>query len=323
MPLSNDARFTRTPFDPSLLRTGHDLRRLAIEPGRSGWHRVRRGIWVPLGTWGALTIDQRYEALVHATVLSCAGDEPVTLAAHSAAVLWGMPSIEPWPGHAILLDPEGRSGSSEHIRLMRAPAVEPRSVQGLQVTPPARTVIDLARRGTLDTTLAAADYALRAQLCTRADLVAEVALIPSGAHGRSTAALAAELADGRSGSAGESLSRLQMFRANLPRPELQREYVDDAGLIGQVDFDLDQLIGEFDGFIKYRVPVDATAQEASRIVWREKKREDRLRRIKQVARWDWTIARGHGALARHLMSFGVKPEPRSTWIDLAPRRRAS
>jgi hypothetical protein len=37
-------------------------------------------------------------------------------------------------------------------------------------------------------------------------------------------------------SPGESLSRVQMFRLNLPRPELQHEVRDDEGLAGVVDF---------------------------------------------------------------------------------------
>lgn len=307
------------PFDPSLLRTGRDLRRLAIDPQRAGWHRIRRGVWLPQAAWSSLRWDQRYQALVHATVLSCREPDEVILAAHSAAVMWGLPSIERWPDHVTLLDPEGRSGSSEHIRMMHALPAETHEVNGLRITSPARTVMDLARRGTVETALAAADHALRLQLCSRAELADEAGLITAGARGRTTARLVVDLADGLSGSAGESLSRLQMFRANFPRPVLQREYRDAAGLIGYVDFDLEHLIGEFDGRLKYNVPAGASPHEASQIVWREKKREDRLRRFKEVARWDWRIARTNGGLARHLMGHGLKPLPKSTWIDLKPR----
>jgi hypothetical protein len=38
------------------------------------------------------------------------------------------------------------------------------------------------------------------------------------------------------------------------------------------------VVGEFDGKMKYRVPAGASAEEAAEGVWREKKREDRLRR---------------------------------------------
>ena len=307
------------PFDPSLLRTGKDLRRLAIDPARAGWRRVRRGIWIPEEAWATLDRDHRYQALVHATVLSCQEPGAAVLAAHSAAVVWGLPSIEPWPDHVTLLDPDGTSGSSAHIRMMHAAPAQIHEVSGLRLTSPARTVVDLARRGTLETALAAADHALRVKLCSRSELADEAGLVTRGARGRGVARLVVDLADGLSGSAGESLSRLQMFRANFPRPVLQREYRDEAGLIGYVDFDLGHLIGEFDGRLKYRVPAGASPHEASQILWREKKREDRLRRFKEVARWDWSIARTTGALARHLISHGLKPLPRSTWIDLGPR----
>lgn len=312
-----------TTFDPSRLRVASDLRRLAIDPAASGWHRVRRGVWLPPGVWETLDADQRYEATVHATVLTCREPEEVVLAAHSAAVVLGMPSIEPWPGRVCLLDPEGRSGSSRHIRMLHGPPAETVVKNGVQVTPAPRTVIDLARYGTLDTALAAADFALRTRLCDREELEHEALLIPPGGRGRSIARLTVDLADGLSGSPGESLSRLQMFRANFPRPVLQQEYRDEAGLIGYVDFDLERLIGEFDGKTKYRIPDGVSPKEASRIVWQEKRREDRLRNFKRVARWDWATARRPDALARYLMSCGLKPEPKSTWIDLAARRPAS
>ncbi|HHU11061.1 MAG TPA: hypothetical protein GXZ60_13770 [Intrasporangiaceae bacterium] len=313
-------------FDRTLLRAGSDLRQLGIDPAGKGWHRVRRGIWLPPGTWGTLDYDRRFQAFVHATVLSC--DEPteVILAAHSAAALLGMPSIGPWPKHVRLLDPEGVAGSSRHIRMFHGEPAQPIRVDGVLLTPPDRTIVDLARVGTLDTALAAADYALRTGMCTREQIAAEAALIPAGARNRGVAHLVAELADGRSESAGESLSRLQMFRANFVRPELQTEFYDSDGFIGRTDFDFEeaQLVGEFDGQLKYKVPPDASPQEAGEIVWREKQREDRLRRQRRIARWVWQTARDTAALARLLIEHGLKPQPRSTWIDLGhQRRRAS
>lgn len=316
----------QAPFDPSALRLGKDLRRQGIDPTASDWHRIRRGVWLPTTGWASLGIDDRYRALVFATLLACTKPLKGVVAAHSAAALWGMPSIEPWPKHTYLLDSDGRSGSSEHIRMIHGPACNAMTRQGVPVTPPARTVIDLARYATLDTALAAADYCLRTQLCSRESLAAEVASVPRGARGRSKAGLVVDLTDGRSDSAGESLSRLQMFRGNFPRPTLQREFRDAQGLIGYTDFDWGGLIGEFDGKVKYRVPDDATAKEASDIVWREKQREDRLRRQKKdVARWVWATARSTEELAKLLIYHGLKPEPQSTWIDLGrstppPRR---
>ncbi len=157
-----------------------------------------------------------------------------------------------------------------------APA-QPSVLNGVRVTGVARTVVDLARTGSLESAVAAADHALRHGLCSAADLRAEADAVPARVRGRPVAALVAELADGDSMSVGESLSRVQMFRLGLPRPRLQVEHVDGLGSIGFVDFDWDGVVGEFDGKVKYRVPPDADPQEAAEILWREKKREDRLR----------------------------------------------
>ena len=285
---------------------------------------MRRGVWVPAAVWESLTPDQQHQAFVHATVLECRDREGIVLAAHSAAAIWGLPRIEPWPRQVSVLDPTGAMGGSRYVRPRTAAPVEPVTIRGVQVTPVARTVVDLACTGTLDTALAAADQALRLGLCIRAEIETEVAQLPAGARGRVAARLMVDLADGDSGSAGESLSRLQMFRANLPRPTLQEKFVDDAGLIGVTDFGWEGLIGEFDGKLKYRVPEEATAREAGEIVWREKKREDRLRRHRPVARWTWATALTTATLARHLIGHGLRPEPRSTWVDLgAPSRRIS
>lgn len=116
-------------------------------------------------------------------------------------------------------------------------------------------------------------------------------------------------------SAGESLSRVQMFRLGLPRPRLQVKHEDDLGLIGHVDFDWDGVVGEFDGKMKYRVPPDADPSEAAEIVWREKKREDRLRIGSQVARWTWEIALHRDRLGAVLAAKGVRPDPRVSWFS--------
>jgi hypothetical protein len=308
------------PFDPALLRAATDLRRLGIDPVRERWHRVRRGVWLPPGMWPTLSMDRRYEALVFATLMTCRDPDDVVLAEHAAAVLWGLPSIGRWPDRIQVLVPDGESGPSRHVRTRPGAPVTPVHLRGVRVTPVARTVIDLARWATLDTAVAAADHALGVGLCTRAQLEAEATALPKGARGRATARLVVDLADGLSGSPGESLSRLQMFRANLPRPRLQQHYRDAMGSIGYVDFDFAGVIGEFDGRLKYRIPDGASPAEAGEIVWREKRREDRLRRHKPVARWVWSVARDGAALARLLIDAGVRPQARSTWIDLGTRR---
>ena len=123
-------------------------------------------------------------------------------------------------------------------------------------------------------------------------------------------------------SPGESLSRAAMFRLNLPRPDLQVEVDDADGLAGIADFGWPGVVGEFDGRRKYAVPEGADPAEAGEVLWREKRREDRLRRSVRVARWTWADARAEVPLARILAEKGIRAQPRNTWIDRG-RRAAS
>ena len=125
-----------------------------------------------------------------------------------------------------------------------------------------------------------------------------------GGHRR---ALVHDFADPDSMSAGESLSRVRMFQLGLPRPRLQVEREDDRGLIGQVDFDWGDVVGEFDGKVKYRIPEGADPADAGEIVWREKQREDRLRLSSgsRFARWGWDDALRMTPLRDILMESGL------------------
>ena len=115
------------------------------------------------------------------------------------------------------------------------------------------TVVDLARWGGLTQGVCAMDAALAARLCTRAELTDAVDRLATGARGIRSARTATHLTDARSESPGESLSRVRMWQAALPRPDLQHEVH-----IGDHTYRLDFLwprtmvIGEFDGRIKYR-----------------------------------------------------------------------
>ncbi len=92
------------------------------------------------------------------------------------------------------------------------------------------------------------------------------------------------LADGRSESALESLSRVSMHRAGLPMPELQVEVWVDDRFLARLDFlwrDAN-LVGESDGRLKYRSGADLYA---------EKRRQEELEDVGLlVIRWGWPEA---------------------------------
>ncbi|HYN68386.1 MAG TPA: hypothetical protein VES93_16005 [Ornithinibacter sp.] len=276
-------------------------------------------MWVTERAWGHLTPEHQHAALVHATGLCLDREDPV-FALTSAAAVWGLPRIEKWPdGVRVLVATEARGRGSSLVRPHVGREADTVRLGALRVTSPARTVVDLARTGTLHTAVAAADHALRHELCTLDELRSEVDAVPPRVRGRNTARLVGALADPSSMSPGESLSRVQMFLLNLPKPQLQRAIRDSEGLVGFVDFGWDGVVGEFDGKVKYRVPEGASPAEAAEIVWREKQREDRLRRQVRVARWTWAIAVDRVRLGALLAQHGIRPLPVSTWFDLGAR----
>jgi hypothetical protein len=310
------------PFDAGVLRRGRDLRSVGVEPARGGWHQVRNGIWVSEHEWRGLTPEHRHAALVHATGLCLAREAPV-FAVTSAAAVWGLPRIEQWPDAVRVLVPTAARGrGSSLVRPHVGREAEAVQVGEIRLTSPARTVVDLARTATLHTAVAAADHALRHRLCTRDELRAEVDAVPPRVRGRTLARVVEALADPMSMSAGESLSRVQMFLLNLPKPELQREVRDGDGLVGFVDFGWEGVVGEFDGRVKYRVPDDGSPDDAAEVVWLEKQREDRLRRQVRVARWTWAVALDRRTLGARLAQYGIRPLPTNTWVDVGPRSAA-
>lgn len=168
--------------------------------------------------------------------------------------------------------------------------------------------------------VAAGDHAVRHGLCTGAELEAEVGAIPPRVRGRVRARIAADLVDPLAMSPGESLSRVQMFLLDLPRPVLQQEVRDDEGLVGYADFGWRGVLGEFDGRVKYGVPPGTDPTDASAVLWAEKLREDRMRRHHAVARWTWAVARDRDALGRLLWRHGIRPQAVNTWFDVGHRR---
>ena len=122
-------------------------------------------------------------------------------------------------------------------------------------------------------------------------------------------AWATRFADPRSGSPGESLSRVAIHRLRLPAPELQVRVEDVRGLAGVADFywpDI-RLVGEFDGVGKYLREGLTGGREPGEIVMAEKRREDRIRATgRGVARWGWDAARNPAKLRRILSERGLR-----------------
>ncbi len=279
---------------------------------------IARGVYRRAEFASADDADDHYLALLRGTQLAMRSE--LVFAQLSAARIWQLPIIGTWPPTVHVTD-ERRDGSRSTAGIIRhnwgMPAV-PVDVQGLRVTPLVQTVVDVARCAPFEVGVAVADAALRglrarnggwmrAPLPRAAlhDAVQEL----TGSRGCVRAREVAAFADGRSESAGESLSRVAIRKLRLPAPVLQREFRDHLGRM-IVDFwwpDAN-LAGEFDGKGKYLREEYTRGRTTAEIVLAEKAREDRLRTLgPRVTRWGWDEAKFLPMLRARLFDAGLRP----------------
>lgn len=276
-------------FRRRLLAAGYgadEVRRMV----RAGSLRpIRRGAYVE----GPLPDEPeaRHALLVRAAL---EGLSPDVVVSHvSAAVLHGLPV---W---GIALDrvhatrDRSRTGArrSGRVHVHSAP-LDPDEivlVDGVPTTSVARTVADIARTVPFEQAVVVADAALCAKVVSTTDLMAALDR-RSRWPGLPAARRALGFAAFGSMSVGESRSRVAMARAGLPPPVLQWEVRrPDGMLVGRVDFGWPGLrtVGEFDGRVKYGKLV-LPGEDAADVLYREKLREDALRReALAVVRWGW------------------------------------
>ncbi|OFI39079.1 hypothetical protein BIU82_15655 [Arthrobacter sp. SW1] len=324
------------PTTPTLIvasdqrRNTGDIRSLSLRYQRGELVRVRRGIYADKAGWLAMKPWERYAATVKAVSLELSAPR---LCFESAGLVWGL-NLVGVPGHVHLAGASAsRSGRSapttsaafqaatqstglEKIRgygvFRHCYDAETVVHQGFQVTPLARTVVDIIARSDFAKGVVLADHALsperfKGQSCSQAELLREAERLASAAKRRWVASVVA-FADPRSGSAGESLSRARIHALGFPPPELQASFQDDDGFVARTDFHWRKfrLIGEFDGDAKYLRDEYLDGHSSREAVLAEKKREDRLRALGfTVVRWDWATANDPERLKRKLAAAGL------------------
>ena len=258
---------------------------------RSGrWAVLRRGVYcqredVPTDTCARAALD------VAAAALATGAD--VVGSHETAALVHGLPLFRPHTGPPVLSRVRAprcsRPGqTSPAVLVSQLPPEHRVAVHGAVVTSPARTAVDLARKGPALSAVVVLDGALGAGV-PRAALEA----VLSDCHGWPGSRRAAQMlafADARAESPLESVGRWRMHQAELPPPALQVVVRDADGPVGRADFLWDELrtVGEADGFGKYRLP-DGTADFSA--LRAEKLREDRMRDAGwEVFRFTWDEA---------------------------------
>lgn len=303
--------FVRDLVDPHANR--HQLARAA----RLGTeHRLTRGAYLSTAEWQQLDKRQQYLARVRAVAQT--RRSAVVLSHWSAAAVHGLPIMGEWP-HAVhvTIPPAsgGRSRDSVVKHGARLPDADVVTVNGLLVTSPARTAIDLATVGTFMAGALAIDRVLhvdrrnrsRLPIATKSELFAawERAL-PFKGHQRALKAI--EFGVAEADSALETVSRVNMMLIGCPRPLLQTRYSDYQGVIGDVDFDWPDfgVVGEADGAIKYLNPDYRSGRTPEQVLLDEKDRHDRLAALpKRVSRWRWSVAVNPTALRARLVQAGL------------------
>ena len=265
---------------------------------------VRTGVYALRLAWNALRPWERYLARVHAFAVL----HPDAIFSHeSAAALYDLPIFgEPRDIH--LFDP-GRSRSRRFgdVVVHTSEDVPPVYVAtGIQVVSAAHTAVDLMRVLPPAFGLAVGDSLtspVRDFAATMPEL-RSLAAAQVNRRGRTRLAWLWPRIDGRTESAGESVSRAVIEWCGFELPQSQREFHLD-GFTDRVDFFWEgpRIAGESDGYGKY---LAETPEETVARVVAEKKREDRLRRhLGGFARWDWSDAMQVAPLRRALVRAGV------------------
>lgn len=275
----------------------YEIMRL-IMSGR--WHRVRRGVYADAPVWNGLDELARHRALTRAVVMQLS--TPAVPSHSTAAVLralpvWGVDLSVVHVTRSDLKSPRREAGVHHHVGPLEDGDVD--VVDGMPVTGAARTVVDMARSEQFESAVVTADAALARPDLGKDDLLATLDRMRDW-RGARNAGRVVSFADGRSESVGESRHRVQIHRIGLPPPELQVTISALDGHEDRVDFYFEDFstVGEFDGRGKYGrlLQADDTPADA---VWREKRREDRLREGGlEVVRPVWADLYRDGEVAR-------------------------
>jgi hypothetical protein len=261
--------------------SGVDPRDLQRACRRGELVRVRRGVYIRTSTWSESGPRDRHLLSILAVVARC--HPPYLVAGRSAGVLWGLPFAAEWPEDVVLLVPPVGGGSSEPgVRRTTVSARAERGmlVDGIPATSLARTALDMARAEDFARAVAILDRAqwrrdphatTLEELC---DVLAEASFARRAAHLWRAVTFSTPLSD----SPYESLARVAIHELGFEPPLLQVELRDAEGRIVPDFLWPGVAAAEFDGRVKYTRD-EYTAGDPSRVVWAEKRREDRLRRM--------------------------------------------
>ncbi|MBJ8340055.1 type IV toxin-antitoxin system AbiEi family antitoxin domain-containing protein [Antrihabitans sp. YC3-6] len=305
--------------DPRLLRRSDGLAHGYSDDELRRWcrngalTRLRPGVYASSEDMARLDFAERHRVVARATVQGLHTD--AVLSHISAAAIYGLPiwNVDLSKVHVTRSGATARSSSRIRTHAVGIAPDQIRIVDGLRVTTPARTIVDLGRLLPFEQAVVIGDAATRLE-------EGAVDVAPERHRHRRGAGAARRVVsfvDGRSESVGESRSRVAIHVAGLPAPSLQIDVLSVlGGWLARVDFLWEQfgVIGEFDGLGKY-VRHLAPGQTPGDVVVAEKLREDGLRAAGwTVVRWTWSdLAEPAAFLERLRRAFATgSPRPSPT-----------
>ena len=246
---------------------------------RGEWVSLRRGAYAERHRVEAMSSEQHHLALLHAVARGLRA--PAVVSHVSAALLhglptWGLDLSEVHISRHNLHASRHEAGVHHHRGDITGSEVV--TVDGVRVTSLARTVLDTARTSSFEAAVVVADAAFARDPQAQSVALDRLNTVRDWPGARQAGSVV-EFADGRSESVGESRCRVCFREAGLPRPVLQHEvFAKNGRLIGRADYGFLEFgtLGEFDGKGKYLRGL-RQGDTPGDVVWREKKREDRLR----------------------------------------------
>ena len=211
-------------------------------------HRFRSGYWTP--TRGTRLPDDCYDLTARCRA--------VLLAVGDRAAFTGMTALALWDGVEVREGPIEVTVESEGVQIQREgvtcrrrvlPSRDVTIVEGLPVTTPQRTFVDLARSLRVPRLVAVGDDLLRRGLLNVPD-IDDVLKRSRRQRGVRSARRARELLDPRAESPRESIVRAIIIEAGLPVPVPQVEIFDRYGRFiarGDLVYPDMKIVIEYDG----------------------------------------------------------------------------
>ena len=277
----DDPRLTAVWLRKELLAAGENEKTLRQSLQRGLYRRPRTGAYVDGAVWDAATAEARYAIKARAAYRQARTD---VILSHASALpfneapLWGVDLAE-----VHLTRADGKTGRREAgIRQHCGRLVDGdvREVHGFQVMSPMRNCLEISTTASVEVALVVVNHFLH-----RGDFALEE-LRKRYSDGMErwphslTTDLVLRLADPRIESVGEARTAYMFWKQRLPMPVPQYEVYDGDVLVARLDFALPELgvWFEFDGKVKYQGSAGSN-EDAATVVFREKRREDRVREL--------------------------------------------